>query len=353
MCRSSSNSGHLIVIDVAAEAMVARRAVKEMFHVAVHAKGTSSRGPQIGDSEKMGDSQKTSQAQAAVRLVIADVDGTLVTPDKVLTPRCSAAVQAVMQAGIAFTITSGRPPRGMKMLIDALRLQHPIAAFNGGVLVNPDLSVLRQYFIPADVAEQVIQKISQAGLDAWLYTDTEWYVNRAHAAHVDREEWTVKFPPVVVNSYDALLGRVAKIVGVSNDNAAVAACERDVQHEFGQQVSAARSQPYYLDVTHPNANKGTVVRMLSGILAVPEEEIATIGDMPNDILMFARSGISIAMGQASDEVKHAAKFVTASNQEDGFALAMERFVLGHTGGDSAHEQAASKSSSSPGGSRTP
>lgn len=269
----------------------------------------------------------SSHAPGVIRLVIADVDGTLVTPEKVLTPRTTAVVRAVLDAGIAFTITSGRPPRGMKMLIDALQLQHPIAAFNGGVLVNPDLSVIRQCFLPADAARQTIKLIVDHRLDVWLYTDKDWFVHNRHGPHVDREEWTVKFSPSVVSTYDALLDHAVKIVGVSDDYTAVARCETDVRGDCGQHVSAARSQPYYLDVTHPNANKGTVVRMLAEVLDVPEASIATIGDMPNDMLMFERSGMSIAMGQASDEVKRAAQFVTASNQEDGFALAMERFVL--------------------------
>lgn len=267
------------------------------------------------------------ESESAIRLIIADVDGTLVTPDKILTPRACAAVRSVLKAGIAFTITSGRPPRGMKMLVDALRLQYPIAAFNGGVLINPDLSVIRQYFLPAEAARQTLEIVSKHGLDVWLYTDTDWFVHARHGPHVDREEWTVKFPPVVVPTYDALLNRVAKIVGISDDYEVVARCEADVRAACGQRVSAARSQPYYLDVTHPNANKGTVVRMLSEILAVAEQDIATIGDMPNDILMFQRSGLSIAMGQATEEVQRAARYVTASNQEDGFAIAMERFVL--------------------------
>ncbi len=262
-----------------------------------------------------------------IRLVIADVDGTLVTPDKVLTARASAAVRALQQAGIAFTITSGRPPRGMKMLIDPLQLRHPVAAFNGGVLANPDLSVIHRYFLPADIVPRVIESIANCGLDVWLYTDQDWFVQNGHGAHVDREEWTVKFPPSVTPTYDGLLDRAVKIVGVSDDYAAVERCEANLRRTCGQHVSAARSQPYYLDVTHPHANKGTVVRMLSDILKVPEENIATIGDMPNDMLMFARSGMSIAMGQASAEVKQAAGFVTASNQEEGFALAMERYVL--------------------------
>ena len=271
--------------------------------------------------------RKKEEAPEDVRLVVADVDGALVTPDKVLTPRARAAVRKIIGSGIAFTITSGRPPRGMKMLIDDLHLQAPVTAFNGGLFVRPDLSVIRENLLPREAVQPVIDILIKHKLDVWIYSDKDWFVPSRHGPHVDREEWTVKFPPIVVPNFEGLLNRVAKIVGVSDDLEAVARCEKDVQQECGERVSAARSQPYYLDVTHPKANKGEVVSVLSEMLHVPTANIATIGDMPNDVFMFKRSGVSIAMGNASSDVQHAARFVTSSNKEEGFALAMERFVL--------------------------
>jgi Cof subfamily protein (haloacid dehalogenase superfamily) len=262
-----------------------------------------------------------------VRLVVADVDGTLVTPGKVLTPRARAAVQALRGAGIIFTITSGRPPRGMQMLIEELRLQHPITAFNGGLFVRPDLSVIRKRVIPIEAVPSVINILTEGGLDAWIYTDTEWRVRSRHGLHVDREEWTVKFPPRVVPTFKGVRDPVVKIVGVSDDSDGMVRCIEQLRLKVGSHVSAALSQPYYLDVTHPNANKGEVVGVLSELLSIPTRQIATIGDMPNDVLMFERSGASIAMANASSDVQRAATFVTSSNTEEGFALAMERFVL--------------------------
>jgi hydroxymethylpyrimidine pyrophosphatase-like HAD family hydrolase len=92
---------------------------------------------------------------------------------------------------------------------------------------------------------------------------------------------------------------MAKIVGVSDDHPAVARCEADVRRDVGNYVSAARSQQYCLDVTHPDANKGHVVAVLSKALSISPEQIATIGDMTNDVLMFKKSGLSIAMRNAS------------------------------------------------------
>jgi Cof subfamily protein (haloacid dehalogenase superfamily) len=266
--------------------------------------------------------------QKPIRLVIADVDGTLVTQEKILTQRAIQSVMALRAAGIKFAVTSGRPPRGMAMLIDPLKIDEPLAAFNGGVIIKPDLTtIVRENFLPRAMVEKVIKIILDHKLDVWIYTGHEWYVRDVNAPHVAREQWTVKFPPVVVPGFEGLLENIAKVVGVSDDLEAVQRCEKDTQEACGDQASAARSQPYYLDVTHPKANKGEVVLAMSELLNTPVDQIATIGDMPNDVLMFRKSGISIAMGNASPEVQKAATYVTTSNEEEGFAEAMEKFVL--------------------------
>ena len=277
-----------------------------------------------------------------IKLLLADVDGTLLTLEKVLTERARAVVTRLRLAEIQFAITSGRPPRGMQMLIEPLGLSTPIAAFNGGMFVRTDLSVLEERVLQAEVIEPAMQTMKEHELDTWIYRGTDWFVHSRHGPHVDREEWTVKFPPTVVADFKGLTNNVAKLVGVSDDLEAVRKCETAVRQQFAgrvyakqstplrevaSRVSAARSQPYYLDVTHPDANKGFVALRLSQMLGIPPHQIATIGDMPNDISMFSKSGMSIAMGQSSDEVKKAATYSTDSSEEEGFAKAVERYVF--------------------------
>jgi Cof subfamily protein (haloacid dehalogenase superfamily) len=266
-----------------------------------------------------------------IRLVIADVDGTLITPDKELTERTRHAVRALRAADVAFAITSGRPPRGMSMLTGPLELTTPIAAFNGGMLVRPDLSSIEEQTLPTALVDSIVKALERHALDVWLYRGADWFIRTIDAPHVEHERNTVRFSPTVVPSFDDLQDRIVKIVGISDDLQAVARCEADVRRLFGDHVSAARSQPYYLDVTHPSANKGVVVKRLSRLLHVPVESIATIGDMPNDVLMFALSGLSIAMGNASMEVQRAARRVTGSNTEDGFAEAVDKYILADSG----------------------
>jgi Cof subfamily protein (haloacid dehalogenase superfamily) len=266
-------------------------------------------------------------AAPPIRLLLADVDGTLVTNDKVLTERSVEAARRLHDAGVLFAITSGRPPRGMEMLVEPLALSTPIAAFNGGLVVQPDMSVIDQKVIPEALVAPIVTLIDSSGLDVWLYRGPDWYVRDLDAPHVGREAFTVQFKPTVVDSLDAITEGVAKVVGVSDDQDLVASVAAAAHDRFGDHVSAARSQPYYLDVTHPDANKGEVVKFLSTRYGIAPQQVATIGDQANDILMFAHSGLSIAMGQSDREVQRAARRVTDTNQEEGFANAVERFVL--------------------------
>jgi Cof subfamily protein (haloacid dehalogenase superfamily) len=264
-----------------------------------------------------------------IKLLLSDVDGTLVRPDKSLAPRTIEAVHKLHKAGIHFAVTSGRPPRGMAMLIEPLELAAPLAGFNGGLVVEPDLSVLEERVIPDEVVPRSIELLASFGLAVWVYRGRDWLVRDADGPHVARETHTVQFEPTVVEDFaDDGATHVAKIVGVSDDHDVVLAAESAAHDQLGDHVSASRSQPYYLDITHPRANKGAVVTFLSERFAIRPEGIATIGDMPNDVLMFALSGLSIAMGNAHREVQRAARHVTTTNDEDGFANAVERFILG-------------------------
>jgi Cof subfamily protein (haloacid dehalogenase superfamily) len=196
------------------------------------------------------------------------------------------------------------------------------------VFVNPDLSVVESHTLDPKAARQALDQILGQDLDAWVYTADEWLIRKQDAPHVAREAWTVKFEARVVPSFtDEHLGKAVKIVGISDDLKRVADCEKSAQDLLGDRASVARSQPYYLDITHPQANKGAVVETLSKMMGIAPEEIATMGDMPNDVVMFRKSGFSIAMGNASEEVKAKASAVTDSNEDEGFAKAVRTHVL--------------------------
>ena len=182
---------------------------------------------------------------ATVKLLLADVDGTLVTQDKVVTDRAIAAVHKLHAAGVLFAVTSGRPPRGMAMLIEPLDITTPIAAFNGGLLVDRDMNVIDQRVLPEDLVVPVADMMGSFNLDVWLYRGADWYVPQADGPHVSREAWTVKFEPKVMkDGLHGLTDNVAKLFGVSDDADAVTKATSAVHDKFGDHVTAAASQPY-------------------------------------------------------------------------------------------------------------
>ena len=269
-----------------------------------------------------------SKAKPGVALVVSDVDGTLLDPDKKLSPGAPAAVQRLRQAGIRFTIASARPPRLTQALLRDLHITEPSACFNGALLIDPDLNILHELPMTTTDAQTVADYIRKSPLDLWVYSDKDWYVSNPAGAHVEHQEELMQCKATPLLSYDMSQLHVLKMVGVSDDYDAVARAQIDLDNLSSAAVSATCSSPYYLDVTQADANKGTVILMLSKMLNIPTEQIATIGDMPTDVLMFRKSGISIAMGNATDEVKAQATYVTRSNMEDGFAYAIEHFILG-------------------------
>lgn len=262
-----------------------------------------------------------------ISLVISDVDGTLVTPDKRLTDANVRAVRLLHDRGIGFTVNSSRPPMGVRALIEPLSLKLPIGTFNGGAIVGPDLKVIEQHLVPEPAARRALDVLAAFGADLWVFTTDQWLVRNPTGDYVRRECQTIQAQPSIVADFGPYLLRAAKIVGSSMDFARLAECEVAMREALAGKASVVRSQPYYLDVTAPYIDKGTVVDVLSDRLGVPLAAIAVLGDMENDLAMFRKAGRSIAMGNASTEVKRQANYVTDSNSENGFARAIERYIL--------------------------
>lgn len=262
-----------------------------------------------------------------ISALISDVDGTLMTHDKMLTPRTREAVAALQARGIGFAAISGRPPRGMRMLVEPLALTAPLGGFNGGLITNPDLSPLEEHALAPETARRAYELLRGYGLDVWVFSGQDWLLTDPDGTRVPGEIRTVLYPPLVVKDFDGALEAAYKIVGLSDDPAFLARCESEAQAALGEAASASRSQAFYLDITHPMANKGTGVRRLAALMGVPMAEVAVIGDGHNDLGMFAQSGLSIAMGNAPSDVQEKAHFVTAANDKDGFAEAVRKYIL--------------------------
>jgi Cof subfamily protein (haloacid dehalogenase superfamily) len=267
-----------------------------------------------------------------IRLVVTDIDGTLVTPDKELTPRVLAVVERLRSANIKLALVSSRPARGMDMFLAPLGIDTPRAGFNGGEILAPDGRMLESLMIPESAARLSVEMMETHGVDAWVFADGNWYLTDPAGPYVPLERRTVGIEPKVIPNWDSVIGRAGKIMGSTNDYHLLERLETQMISALGSSVAAHRSQDYYLDVTHPDAHKGAAMRALARLLDVPIEETAALGDMPNDISMLATAGLSVAMGNAPDEVQESAMFVTGTNTHDGWAEAIETYILPRASG---------------------
>jgi Cof subfamily protein (haloacid dehalogenase superfamily) len=261
-----------------------------------------------------------------IALVVSDVDGTLLTKDKTLTDGAKGAVRRLHEAGIGFTITSSRPIIGMQFLIEPLAITQPVGAFNGSCIVDPHLNPIELHLIPPSTVQRSIEIFDEFGVDIWLFTIDRWLTRRPDGEYVPHEKRAIRADPTIVADFAPYLSSACKIVGSSSDAALLQRCEIAMQQALGAQATAVRSQSYYLDVTPPGCDKGTFVQTMAKRLGISTNAVATIGDMQNDLAMFRVSGMSIAMGNATDDVKKLATHVTASNEDEGFAKAVDMIL---------------------------
>ena len=262
-----------------------------------------------------------------IRLVVTDVDGTLVTPEKVLSPATLAAAHSLRAAGVHLAMVSSRPPRGMAFLAMELGLSGPFGGFNGATILAPDGAILEEHLVPEEAAQQTLALFASRGVEPWLFAGNEWLIKDFGGTRLPKEHRTVRFDPQVVEDFTPFLAQCGKIVGVSDDHAALAACEAELQAILGDTARASRSQPYYLDVNSPEADKGHALRRFATWFGVELADVCAIGDERNDLPMFRIAGRSVAMGNAPDAVAAGATHRTATNAEDGWAEAIRRHVL--------------------------
>ena len=276
-----------------------------------------------------------------IRFLVTDVDGTLVTTDKVVTADARASVHELMDAGVGFAFVSSRPPRGLASIAQALDLKPDAgqdgqakrpaaAAFNGGALLDASLQVIAFEPLHDDDARVTLDVFASMGIDAWVFTLDRWIVVNPDGHYVSHERHTVGFDATVVESFDGITG-IGKIVGSSDDAALLERVEVALEPRLSTDARALRSQSYYLDVTHAKANKGSALRAIAAHAGLDLDEMAAIGDMANDLSMLEIAGFSIAMGNAPPNVKASCDAVTDSNQQEGFAKALRTLVMPRAG----------------------
>lgn len=266
-------------------------------------------------------------ADHPIKMLVCDIDGTLVRHDKSLPEENVAAIRNLVKRGVAVALISARPPAGIAGIARQLDLKGAMGAFNGGTIFEADGRELSSYKVPHATAQGLIELYDQPRVTRWLFAAGLWLTSDPANPHTPREVISSGLQPQPVADFTRWLGKVDKVVAVCDDDPTMDRIEREAGDLAGVTANVVRSQEYYLDATATQANKGDGVARLAIEYGVMLELVAVIGDQANDIAMFRRAGLAIAMGQAKPDVQAAAHHVAASNEQAGVADAIARFVL--------------------------
>jgi len=261
-----------------------------------------------------------------IRMLISDVDGTLLDPECELSRESIRAIARYRQAGLKFSLSSARPPFGMRWLIRELEIQSVCSGLNGAVLFRPGGRIVAECSLDHQTIEAMVEKMTGHGLDAWFYTRSQWFVPRIDGPHVQHNADSLRTEPQLYAHLRDIAAPILKVVGTGADLQSVEACESEFAQAFAGRVSVVRSQPHYLDLTHPSADKGTAAIVIATAEGMEMEEVAVVGDSPADVPMFRIAGLSVAMGQASEGVRRTADEVTGTSRENGVALLIDRLL---------------------------
>ena len=263
-----------------------------------------------------------------IKIIAADLDDTLLDGALEITPRCREAVARASRLGVGVVLASGRMARSIAPYWGMLGLRTPVVACNGATVYSgPGGGLLYHRPVGAEAAREACAFAESNGWYVQAYVGDGYIFERECAyselyRRISGVAGSAAGAPLSV----ALSGPPHKLL-VIDEPGRVPAILEALRARYGGSLEAATSKPNYIEITHPEANKGAALRAALGHLGAAPENVMAIGDSLNDIPMFKVAGLAVAMGNAHAEAKRAAHYVTLSNDEDGAAAAIERFVL--------------------------
>lgn len=272
-----------------------------------------------------------------IKLIVSDVDGTFLPKSRRITAATRDALTELKKQEIIVVLASSRPPRGMLHILEdagMMEFTAPFIGMNGAVIAQTDATTdtttLYSAQIDAEIVQTVYDLVHDTGVNFMLLDEEGWW-SSGNDELVRREAASLRFEPILEGLVERMKFPVNKITLLGKPEQSAEA-KRRIDKHLGDSVSASSpANPKFIDITAPNVHKGTAVLRLAEMLGIKREEICAIGDGENDIEMFRVAGMSVAMGHATEYVRNAASYLTSSHEEDGWAKAMQSFVL-----DKAH-----------------
>jgi Cof subfamily protein (haloacid dehalogenase superfamily) len=266
----------------------------------------------------------------AIRLVAIDLDDTLLCDDFTISERTLAAVRAARELGVKITLATGRMPGSARPYAEQLALDVPVINYHGAMIQNAlSREIIYRRVIPVNLAQEIVEFLHKKGFYVQVYLGDRVFTQELNKY----SDIYQRIANVRIEQRDLLQllkeeepEGVEKMLVISEEHQ-LSSLADILNRRYSRSIHITKSKPMFLELTEITVNKGVALAGLAEIYGVSREEVMAIGDSFNDIEMIEYAGLGVAMGNAGTEVQAKADVITGTNQEEGVALALERYVL--------------------------
>ena len=267
------------------------------------------------------------------KMIVLDLDGTLTNRNKEITPKTKETLMKAQEQGKIVVLASGRPTYGVMPLAEELHLEDYggyILSFNGGIIMNcKTKEVVFSRQIPAESNGKIIDLAQEHNVSILTYENRTLLTNRPEDQYVQLESRinTLKIIPMTIEELKAHVTFSVPKFLMTDDGDYLAMVEPKVKAALGKNFSVYRSDPFFLEILPKGIDKAQSLERLLAVIGVKREEMIACGDGYNDLTMVQYAGLGVAMGNGVLPVRKAADYITLTNEEDGVAHVVEKFML--------------------------
>lgn len=259
-----------------------------------------------------------------IKLIATDIDGTILKHNFEFNPEVKDCIKDLAQHGVKVVLVTGRMHAATQHIAEELALETPLVCYQGG-LVKHNNEILYERNLDTESAKNIINWAKKNNIHTNLYMNDELYV--------EKDSPTIQrylkqgIPRFNIKSFDEIkLEKINKMLLIDYEDENKVTVWKEYLETKYKEVHFIKSTPYYCEVCHPEATKACALNFLKDYWGFKKEEIMTIGDQNNDIDLLSAGGIKVAMGNATEELKAVADYVTDTVNDNGFVKAVEKFV---------------------------
>lgn len=263
----------------------------------------------------------------AYKLMAVDIDGTLLDSNSKLTENTRKTIRLGVENGLIFTIATGRPIQGVEYLNKMLELDLPFITYNGSMVVmGSSKEILYEQKLSYSDSKDVIELGEKYGATVMIWANNGLYVTKIDE-RVDKYKQIAKIEPILITDVGEIIKNGTSKVLWYDDVEKIKEYQQEIGNILSENVNYHTSQPYFLEFVDKNASKAIAMEKLGEHYGIKQSEMIAVGDGFNDLSMIEYAGLGVAMANAPEAIKNKANYVTLSNDEDGVAYVINKFVL--------------------------